>query len=75
MPKRESSRRKAKDTAKSRTATLVHNIEEDDIPDINLSDSDDDSTWKPSFDKGAGGSKGRLGKNNARGKSNSLERH
>ena len=47
LPKRESSRRSAKDTAKRTTQALTAGDDEEDIQDIDLEDSDDDESWTP----------------------------
>ena len=45
LPKRESSRRKAKENSSlKKTMKLLEN-DEDDVQDIAFSDSDDDATW------------------------------
>ena len=53
IPKRESSKRRAKDSAKRSTQVLNAGDDEDDIQDIDLEDSDEDESWTPfkvSFD-------------------------
>ena len=60
LPKRESSRRKAKEAVKTRYATID---DDDEVKDIDLSDSDEDASWTPFKAKdrsGGGGSKKRL---------------
>ena len=47
LPKRETSRRRAKETAKRTTQVLNVGDDEEDIQDIDLEDSDDDATWTP----------------------------
>lgn len=46
LPKRESSRRRAKETAKRSTQAFVAE-DEDEAPDIEFEDSDEDATWTP----------------------------
>jgi len=52
LPKRETSRRRAKETAKRTTQVLNVGDDEEDIQDIGLGDSDDDATWTPFKGKG-----------------------
>ena len=47
VPKRETSRRRAKDTAKRTNLSLNTGDDEEDIQDIDLEDSDDDASWTP----------------------------
>ena len=50
LPKRESSRRKAKDNISKKVRLQEISLEEDDedhLPGLDLSDSDDDATWTP----------------------------
>ena len=47
IPKRESSKRRAKDSAKRSTQVLNAGDDEDDIQDIDLEDSDEDESWTP----------------------------
>ena len=44
LPKRESSRRKAKENSTLKKTMKILE-EEDDVQDIHFSDSDDDATW------------------------------
>ena len=47
VPKRESSRRGAKDKVSQRIKSLATGDDEEDIQDIDLEDSDDDASWTP----------------------------
>ena len=47
VPKRESSRRGAKDKVSQRIKSLHTGDDEEDIQDIDLEDSDDDASWTP----------------------------
>ena len=48
LPKRESTRRKAKESVRKNTQQIMAaGDDEDDIADIDLEDSDDDATWTP----------------------------
>lgn len=48
LPKRESSRRKAKDNSSTKRIMQERLLEDDDeLPGLDLSDSDDDATWTP----------------------------
>ncbi len=49
LPKRESSRRKAKDQSTNKRAmqNKLLQDDEDQIPGLDLSDSDEDATWTP----------------------------
>ena len=50
LPKRESSRRKAKDNMSKKVQMQERLLEEEDddqLPGLDLSDSDDDATWTP----------------------------
>ena len=49
LPKRESSRRKAKDNLSKKIHTQERLLEDDEdaLPGLDLSDSDDDATWTP----------------------------
>ena len=61
LPKRESSRRKAKENSSSKRAMQDKILQEEDenaIPGLDLSDSDDDATWTPKI-PGDGGAVSR----------------
>ena len=47
VPKRESSKRRAKDTAKRSNQVINTGDDDEDIQDIELEDSDDDASWTP----------------------------
>ncbi|TRY73107.1 hypothetical protein TCAL_11821 [Tigriopus californicus] len=58
LPKRERSRRKAKENASNASRKYLNQEpDDDDIPGLDLSDSDEDATWTPfkDKDKAAGG--------------------
>merc|ERR1712117_36530 len=52
VPKRESSRRGAKDKVSQRIKSLHTGDDEEEIQDIDLEDSDDDASWTPFKGKG-----------------------
>jgi hypothetical protein len=52
LPKREASKRKAKENSTKLMEKFLHDEEDEDERLLaDLSDSDDDSTWKPSKEK------------------------
>jgi len=54
LPKRETSRRKAKENSSTRRIMQERLLEDDEeMPGLDLSDSDDDATWTPFKEKGA----------------------
>ena len=53
LPKRESSRRKAKENSSTRRIMQERLLEDDEeLPGLDLTDSDDDATWTPFKEKG-----------------------
>ena len=53
LPKRESSRRKAKENSSTRRIMQERLLEDDEeMPGLDLTDSDDDATWTPFKEKG-----------------------